>query len=66
MKRRFSGPLHWLGHTCTGFGRYLMNLQSGQAERGYCVRCTGSPTHDEAQQDFAAMDRQRMKGWTHS
>lgn len=65
MRHRFFGLLHRLGHTCTGFGHYLMDLQGGQTEQGRCVRCTGSPSHDEAKQDYAAMERQRVRGWTH-
>ena len=66
MKRRFFGLLRGSGNTGTDFGHYLMNLQSGQTEHGYCVRCTGSPSHDEARRDYAAMERRRAEPWTHA
>ena len=55
MTRRFSNAIHALAHTCSGFGSYLMGLQSRCLKRGANGGCEGGPTADEARQDYRRM-----------
>jgi len=55
MTRRFSNAIHALVHTCSGFGSYMMRLQSRCLKRGANGDCEGGPTADEARQDYRRM-----------
>ena len=41
-----------IAHTCSGFGSYLMHLQSDCLKRRGNGDCEGSPTAEEAQRDY--------------
>ena len=55
MTRRFTSALRSLAHTCSGFGHYMMNLQSRCLDRKANGDCDGGPTADEARRDFRRM-----------
>ena len=55
MIHTFTSTLHSLAHTCSGFGSYMMNLQSRCLKRMGNGGCEGGPTVDEAQRDYLRM-----------
>ena len=52
MTNRISSAIRSVGHTSTGFGSYMVNLQSCRLQRRPNASCEGGPTADEARRDY--------------
>lgn len=59
MFGRLTSTLSWLGHKCSGFEVYFMNLQSSPCTTWQSRGCEGRPNIDEARKDYQAMMRPR-------
>lgn len=55
MTRRFSRALHSVVQSCSGFGSYMMHLQSRCLDRKTNGDCEGGPSADEARRDYRAI-----------
>jgi len=57
MKARntISRILHRLGRSCSGFGNYFANIQSGNCHDCPDCRCEDGPSVEEARKDYRAM-----------
>ncbi len=51
----FSGILHQLGRSCSGFGHYFANVQSGNCHDCPDCRCEDGPTLEEARKHYREM-----------
>jgi len=56
-KNPFFGILHQLGRSCSGFGHYFANVQSGNCRGCPDCRCEDGPSVEEARRDYLAMHR---------
>ena len=55
MTSRISRAFYSVAHVCTGFGSYMMSLQSRCLNRRVNGDCEGVPTADEARRDYIRM-----------
>lgn len=46
-----------IAHSCSGFGHYLMNVQSSNCRRCPDCQCEEGPSVEEAQTDYRAILR---------
>ena len=56
-RNAFSGILHQLGRSCSGFGHYFANVQSGNCHDCPDCRCEDGPSVEEARRDYREMLR---------
>ncbi len=56
-KHTVSSIVRSITHSCSGFGRYLMNVQSSNCGGCPDCRCNEGPSVEEAQRDYRAMVR---------
>ena len=63
MIRTFARPLGLLIEACSGFGSYNSRLQSDCLRRKSNGQCEGSPTADEAKQDYLRTVENSIRGF---
>jgi len=50
----FSRMVRRIGHTCSDFGHYFMNIQSSNCKGCPDCRCDDGPSIEEAKKDYRA------------
>ena len=58
-RHAFSRIVGRITNSCSGFGHYFMNVQSGNCQGCPDCRCGEGPSVEEAQKDYRAMIRFR-------
>ena len=59
-RNTFSRMLYQLGRSCSGFGHYFVNVQSGNCRDCPDCRCEDGPTVEEARRDYQTMHRSQL------
>ena len=61
VRNAFSRILHQVAHSCSGFGLYFANVQSGNCRGCPDCRCGEGPSVEEARKEYLAMQRSLLR-----